>query len=798
MYNDTPPPDSRPISSSLYDLLPAYVRQRDRLQGHDLRILMEALEGPYRLLEDDIAGLYRNWFIETCDLWLVPYFAELLDVRGLDLERHLLPSQRARIADTGLLRRIRGTIPGLGRSILTSTGWPTHVHAGRDLMARAHNLREPLQSARPLTPTFHSPHVDAADPWHPWTTVPNFGGRSPAPSPSNLLISLWRLRARPLERATPRRCGPGRFTFHPFGVAAPLFNQPHTPPGIIEALTPLQIPEPLRPEALRAELELHRRGADLPLESYFGPVPTLGIEVRDPVEGDFRPLLPREIAVESLPETGNKDSFPTDPDAEDGPKVLFDPERGVLQFVDCDPSESDLRVSCSFGFGTDLGGGSYSRHQDLVLEAEPEIWQAVVWREWSLSTFIDWLPTIFATLRELAVEVGTLEIEIRDAKAACHTAEAAQLEEVRREKQRRLDNLWGWFLLFARLRYQVFANLRDALAVFEQYVAALEGGVLFGEKVEPSMPGFGLIWFLDSSTEAEPDGEPRDLQVCLGPGERLLIQAADGQCPMLRGDLRVELRAPATDDDDERPAEAASLALSGLWIDGTIRIEDRIALRLEHCTVAPPRGGDRRPAVIAGAAAAHVEIRRSIVGPLELDRDLDGVEIIESILDGGGGFALASGPAPRSWGPPLTMDTCTVLGEIYVVQVRTLVDCLLARPMEVEKSAVGEIHSSFLPWSELPLPSLHNVQLGRSAFGSFTASKGIPLIAPVFLSRRYGDPSYARLSSISSRPILTGNHLGNEVGVFGLERFEDRLQNLRQTLDDEAPWPLEPLISFAT
>ncbi|MBK9095059.1 MAG: hypothetical protein IPM84_20320 [Anaerolineae bacterium] len=35
------------------------------------------------LVEDDISRLYDNWFIETCQEWVVPYIGDLLGVQGL-------------------------------------------------------------------------------------------------------------------------------------------------------------------------------------------------------------------------------------------------------------------------------------------------------------------------------------------------------------------------------------------------------------------------------------------------------------------------------------------------------------------------------------------------------------------------------------------------------------------------------------------------------------------------------------------------------------------------------------------
>ena len=64
---------------TLYNLLPAVYRMRDALQpGYPLRTLLRAIAGQADQLAADIGHLYDNWFIETCDDDLVPYFAELV------------------------------------------------------------------------------------------------------------------------------------------------------------------------------------------------------------------------------------------------------------------------------------------------------------------------------------------------------------------------------------------------------------------------------------------------------------------------------------------------------------------------------------------------------------------------------------------------------------------------------------------------------------------------------------------------------------------------------------------------
>lgn len=62
----------------LYDLLPYVYRQRDSDHGEALRALLRVIAEQVNLVEADIDQLYNNWFIETCEDWVVPYIGDLL------------------------------------------------------------------------------------------------------------------------------------------------------------------------------------------------------------------------------------------------------------------------------------------------------------------------------------------------------------------------------------------------------------------------------------------------------------------------------------------------------------------------------------------------------------------------------------------------------------------------------------------------------------------------------------------------------------------------------------------------
>src|SRR5271167_1189454 len=62
----------------LYDLIPVVYRLRDADRGYPLRALLRVIGEQMSVVEKDIAGLYENWFIETCQDWVVPYIGTLI------------------------------------------------------------------------------------------------------------------------------------------------------------------------------------------------------------------------------------------------------------------------------------------------------------------------------------------------------------------------------------------------------------------------------------------------------------------------------------------------------------------------------------------------------------------------------------------------------------------------------------------------------------------------------------------------------------------------------------------------
>ena len=91
-------------TQTVFDLLPAVYRLRDAEHGGPLEALVSILAEQADVVDLDIELLYDNWFVETCDPWLIPYLGDLLAVRPVYPIAGAV-SQRAYVANTIRYRR---------------------------------------------------------------------------------------------------------------------------------------------------------------------------------------------------------------------------------------------------------------------------------------------------------------------------------------------------------------------------------------------------------------------------------------------------------------------------------------------------------------------------------------------------------------------------------------------------------------------------------------------------------------------------------------------------------------------
>jgi hypothetical protein len=349
----------------LYNLLPAIYRLRDAAQGEPLRALLAVIADELGLVEDDIARLYDNWFIETCDEWVVPYIGDLLGVRGLRpttpavVGAALQPAgftQRAYVANTIAYRRRKGTAAVLEQLARDVTGWPAAAVEFFERLVTTQHLNH-LRLYSPATPDLRDAYqltfgaagkggafervAHTADVRH----IDNSRGKYNIP---NVGLFLWPIQAYHLDGVTARHVAandPLRYTCSPLGRDLRLFNLPQTEEAITDRTGPLDVPYALSRRFLLHNLDACYGTGDDPK--------SLLIEVGG------QAIPSEDIVICNLSDKASGGWAHTPP----ADKVALDPELGRIAFSS-DPAGLVV-VSATYGFPGDLGGGPYDRRASV-------------------------------------------------------------------------------------------------------------------------------------------------------------------------------------------------------------------------------------------------------------------------------------------------------------------------------------------------------------------------------------------------------------------------------------------------
>jgi hypothetical protein len=367
-------------SDRLYNLLPAIYRIKDAECGEPLRALMAVIEEEMQALESDIDRLYDNWFIETCDEWVVPYIGDLLGVRGVRSINQGSFSQRAYVANTLAYRRRKGTALVLEQLARDITGSQAKAVEFFRLLGATQNLNH-FSLARPAFLDLRNANqlqlldgpFDKAAHTVDVRRISTEGGKYNIP---NIGLFLWEMQSYFVAQSTPRIFKEGRYWFSPLGHDLPLLNSPNTEMGIDHLVEESNVPGTLRRMALYEDLEIYRKApsehSNVLESAYFGDQPVFQVFLGS----EPGPVPSQEIMICNLQDW---DSDRKAPSSSSRARVAVDPELGRLALREgVDPAR--IRVSYSYGFSMDMGGGPYNRYSSAEEHLNPAEGQKVWFR----------------------------------------------------------------------------------------------------------------------------------------------------------------------------------------------------------------------------------------------------------------------------------------------------------------------------------------------------------------------------------------------------------------------------------
>lgn len=837
-------------TDQLFDLLPLVHRMRDEAAGGPLRDLLRVIAEQVEVVEDDIAGLYDNWFIETADDWVVPYLADLVGwtpvddagalasvATGRDLARNAALVPRRDVANTMGHRRRKGTRALLEDLAGDVAGWPgravefyrllrvdqqvNHLQLGR---GRSVDVRE-VEALELLDGPF--------DQWAHSVDVRRISSRR-TPGRYNIPsvgLFVWRLGSYSVTR-TPacevERVGRWAFTFDAVGFESPLFTAPAEGERRAHPAGPADVPGEIGRRAFEV-VDDHRRHVSPDL---YGRGRSLVIEAPNwPRTGEGFPVPAKHVIPADL---SDWDRYRPLPDT-----VAVDPVLGRMVFPRRNSPRS-VRVTYHYGFSADIGGGEYDR-------PIPDV-PASVTRRFVAGQVLDPAGLIESVLgREplaASIVAGHWPGGRVPEKGASVPDLVEALNEALEDPALNANPLAGDDLLVANR--QTIEEAWPTKLATAHWHRLVEDGRGLEEALrhwDTAKPSYGVIELTESTVYSIA------ASVEVGAGQSLVIRAVNRKRPII---WLADRRSDGPDALSFDLHRGARLTLDGLMVagrpvhlagvrddpgsdsghgqehdrryvlqddSGYVRPDDpgnvapndtaecvvptRVVIR--HCSLVPGWAPiiDCDPSAapsleLVGLDEATVTITHSIVGTIQVVADRHAsdpllLDVSDSILDATEPELEAiGGGGPSSAYVALNIARTTVFGVVDVHAIALGENTIFEGLIRVARRGVGCLRfSSVVPGSRTPRrfhcqPDLAVAALGLAPDPEEQAAAELR-VRPQFTSTRYRDPGYAQLSCACPDEIARGADDESEMGAFHDLYQPQRTAALRARADEYTP-----------
>jgi hypothetical protein len=339
-------------ADTIYGLLPAVYRIRDTRPdgtGGPVKGLVRVIAHEVAVLEESLAQLYDDEFIETCAEWVVPYIGDLLGVRAL-YPVAASTSLRSYVANTLRYRARKGTVVVLEQVAADVTGWSANVAEEFRNLAICQHMQDVRPSAGGTVDLRKWEQLERIgtgfDTLARLPDVRRVESRRGLPNLPNIAVFLWRLYAhtRTASPAAPVDPPDGhRYRFSPLGIDVPLYTRPVPVPRVTQLSTPVDVPIPLSRRVLAAGLS-----------TYYGAAASISVQIAGTeVPGANVEVCNLQDVVDGA---GHVTGWAHTPTA----GLAIDPVLGRLAFAD-DQTGHDVTVTYASGFADYLGGGEYER-----------------------------------------------------------------------------------------------------------------------------------------------------------------------------------------------------------------------------------------------------------------------------------------------------------------------------------------------------------------------------------------------------------------------------------------------------
>jgi len=815
------------MQERLYSLLPAIYRQRDFFLGEPLRALLAIVEGELEILEADIHDLYENWFVETCDEWVLPYIAELVGIRDLNDAEKIFPVQRRRIGNAIRYRRHKGTPRTLELAIEDTTGWTVRVvEMFKYVLTTQH-----IQRVRPeVSATFRLTQSREMVVMRDYARTLDIGAFDRSNRVrydlKSMSLFIWRLQSYSVKGSTPcyrqelpiktvnlrpwqKEDDDSRYEFERavFGFNTLPSQRQHT----------LQV----SPRRISNQNNFYQKAIDKQSE-----INQTGCYTFHPLGYDM-PLFNRPKARENmwahnldsreLPMAISHDAFEEDlrlfqsqpPENQIDEKFIktFSLSDGEDWAYPKDIVEAGAMINTTYSLSE--GENVYRKSVDLKeILAKPEI-------QWNSQYY-------YGPERSLA-------IYIRRGKNQDQSGEFGRVQ-LAKIVAKKLTN-WepppaGKIAIDVELGRLMFARGEDPgwdniQVDFSYGFSGNMGGGPYNRGPSMSVETENIWWVgknqssnkgkcYDTLTEAigawQKSGEShgtirimgnkaqfnartqsgmpivgQTLAIELKPCDRLTIEAGNGYnpsiCP-LGGDIIVIAGQE----------EEATLRLHGLLCGGKIAVVGNVKLEVDHCTVRPQQINGTQPSIVGATARCYdleVGISHSIVGPVNLPGESRELVVSDSIIDGAGWAAISS--EEEIFGPLTKIARSTILGRVYTREMELGSETIFVEPVMVERKERGGMRFCYAPLGE----KIPEGNAGEKIYYYQTPEryKCQPEPenwerGPSFTARQYGQPGYGQLNFSCPEEIQKGAEKREEMGAFNNLKRPQRELDLKASLEE--------------
>ncbi len=733
------------MNDRLYNLLPAIYRIRDVEHGQPLRALLGIIEEQLDLLEEDIRGLYDDWFIETSQEWGVPYIGDLLGVRMLhNVESTGVYSQRAFVANTIGYRQRKGTLLMLEDLARSTTGWGAHTLAFFELLGWTQHLNhlrfDTAPNPNPRNPEVLNPvavnrvgtvnlrSLDVVDRINgPFDEVSHtIDIRLPRQLEGwhnirNLGIFLWRLQSYPLRGVKPQASEdyPDGFHFSPLGNPMTLFTNPRRKRDDKRLATEVNVPGPIRSVAF----------FQYP-DAYYGSDTDMSLAIYRGTTADAANLIPlgavlcKDLSDWSPPPSG---------------MVAIDVCLGRFAFAPGETPAEGVTVDYHYGFSADIGAGPYDRRTSMN-KAELDDWEVIVakeqpdpppaeWRNSVAAAIGDWNPELHPRAIITIVDNGTYD-------------ESLTLD---------LGNYQHLVIQADNLNRPV-VRLRDGDDTLS--VLTITGGA----SENASFTLNGLLVEGGIQVHADSLGKLEIIHCTLVPGLALNEQGR----PQHAAVASIVVDAPNAELEIEMEASIVGALHLPEYMKG-LKVTDSIIDR--------PEGDDEDPRIVC--------------------------------------MALSQNDAGDEPGPDTVLERTTILGQVYVRTLNLASEVIFNQMVLTDRRQGGCVRFSYLDDLVSVTPRRFRCQpdLALANRRKQLQVETLPIaeqdlirsrMRPDFTSLCYGHHGYAQLNLNTVPEICTGAEDGAEMGVFEHLKQPQREANLRIRLKEYMPYGLELGILYIT